>query len=204
MASVILHPNGDDDAIWTPSSGTTRWQLVDEAVASHDGASTEITTTGTTGQHFTTDNVPADFASVNTLQQKVVAKQSGRVDDTAGISVNLFEAGTGSELNTALEQNLNTVTTYTTYTGTASISAAWGSGPLNTMIIRVGSTRTNSGMADSVTWYCTAVEVVMDYTASGPATEQPYYVRTGGVPGMRIGRPGSVFGRSWMRRHAWL
>ena len=26
---------------------------------------------------------------------------------------------------------------------------------------------------------------------------QPYYMRTGGVPGMRIGRPGSIFGRSW-------
>ncbi len=28
-------------------------------------------------------------------------------------------------------------------------------------------------------------------------TVQPYYVRTGGVPGMRIGRPGTLFGRSW-------
>jgi len=32
---------------------------------------------------------------------------------------------------------------------------------------------------------------------AGPTVTQPYYVRTGGVPGMRIGRPGSVFGRSW-------
>ena len=31
----------------------------------------------------------------------------------------------------------------------------------------------------------------------GAASAQPYYVRTGGVPGMRIGRPGSIFGRTW-------
>lgn len=32
---------------------------------------------------------------------------------------------------------------------------------------------------------------------TGPQVTQPYYVRTGGVPHMRIGRPGSIFGRSW-------
>lgn len=45
------------------------------------------------------------------------------------------------------------------------------------------------GMTNSVT---PRVTIVLDSGAT-----QPYYHRTGGVPGMRIGRPGTIFGRSW-------
>jgi len=56
--------------------------------------------------------------------------------------------------------------------------------------------------------YCTVDEVgggagreghcsALEFECPDPSGGQPYYVRTGGVPGMRIGRPGSVFGRSW-------
>ena len=45
---------------------------------------------------------------------------------------------------------------------------------------------------------CSAME--FECPDAGPAVTQPYYVRTGGVPGMRIGRPGTIFGRSWFKR----
>lgn len=47
---------------------------------------------------------------------------------------------------------------------------------------------------DSIDW---AAAVATYKAPSGPVVTQPYYVRTGGVPGMKIGRPGTIFGRSW-------
>jgi hypothetical protein len=46
------------------------------------------------------------------------------------------------------------------------------------------------------------IETPQDLTFGAAAT-QPLYHRTGGVPGLRIGRPGLPIGRTWVKELAW-
>ena len=175
--------------------------MVDETVDGNDGDTTYVSITVGTGvgtrDRYTLSDTPADFDTCNTAQNRIKVKQTGWVDDTLTWDAVVYE----SDSTTAVTAGqillvAATSTTYETIAGTAtaetSNKATWDS-----RLLRLRVVKSANGMADAITAYCTAVEVVMDYNTSGPAATQPYYHRTGGVPGMRIGRPGTIFGRSW-------
>lgn len=195
MATTTLQPNAEGSFInFTPSSGTDNALMVDEGVASHDGATTQNTQTGTSGDNLELDSTPADFSACIDYTIRCVIRQSGRVDDTVNMATRIANGGTSLDANVDTH-DISTTTSYTQFDGTTRSNtnnkAAWDG-----YEVTYQPTRSNSGMADSVTWYITAIEVVLNYTPTDTGA-QPYYVRTGGVPGMKIGRPGTLFGRSW-------
>lgn len=80
-------------------------------------------------------------------------------------------------------------------------SAGWGTDTEILDAITLGNIHSNIYTRSGTTYlayvYDDAGTIKYNEYSLGVAATQPYYLRTGGVPGMKIGRPGTIFGRSW-------
>lgn len=170
MAVVTLKPDGDGTTSeWTPKGAGDNYVEVDEGIAGADDDATENTVEpGELSDFYTLGATPGDFDVCIDATGKVRAYQSGWVDDLViNLRVDLRES---DETFIAIlhTQSLSSVTSYTTLTGSAVANtdskALW-----DTYRIEVVASKVATGMPDAITVFCTAVEVVLNYSTGGTA-----------------------------------
>ena len=184
MATTTRLPDGDGTGLaWTPKGGGANYVEVDEGIAGADDATTEVTenTTGVDDDHYTMQDMPADFDTAIEVDHILRGYQSGRVDDTCLLRVMVKKSNEVDGVTGGDTHNIDAVTSYTTLgdgalkANTAN-KAAWDS-----YKFRLHKSKIASAMADAVTFFCTAVEVVINYNVTG-AVGQPTQHRTQGIP----------------------
>lgn len=200
MATVALNPNAEGTTIqWTPLSGTDNALMVDEGVDAHDSDTSYVSVAAAATNKvdfYELDDVPGDFSANESYLVRLIIKQSGRVDDDVTVVGIVSESDESTLLAAGSAGVLLTSTTYVLLeSDEGAVADTADDATWNSRKFRLLTSKAASGMADAVTVFCTAAEVFLTYTASGPATTQPIWRRTGGVPGMR--RMGGIFGRTW-------
>lgn len=163
-------PDGDGTGLaWTPKGGGTNFSEVDEGVGAADDAATEVTenSAGIDLDFYTMEDMPADFDTAIDVDHRLRGFQTGRVDDSTFLILQIFESDESTVVEVGDNHNVDAVTSYTTLTdGTPKTNsdnkAAW-----DTYKFRLIKQKIASGMPDAVTFFCTAVEVLITYNALG-------------------------------------
>jgi len=156
MATEVLYPNGDDNG-WP----TGDWTDIDESIASADGAVMSTSTEPDTVIIDLDDSAITDADTVNTVTVDIRARSTGSGGrDRLVVDVDVGGGGLGSV------NGDNMTGSFATYTFT---NAAWDldhtAAQMDAMQLIITSSQ--SGMAASADWEIDAIDVTIDYTASG-------------------------------------
>lgn len=194
MATQDRNPTGDGASVqWTPSTGSTHWNLVDEVTANDDTDYVSATTANIKDLFtFSAFSITSDdITSVKVILR--VRTLTGTRTPSAILRVN------GTNYLTSLGSIGVTWTTITTTWSTnPDTSLAWteadvegtGANPLQQIGIDSG------GLGPDMR--CTQCFATVDYTAAG-AGVQPIELRATAVPGSRQWHPRFEFGRRFRR-----
>ncbi len=188
MATTTRLPDADGITNnWVPLGGGDNFEEVNEGVGAADDGTSEVTedTNGTDQDHYTMEDVPGDFGTANTVDHRLRAFQSGRVDDATEIILQVVNAAEDTVIVSGDAHDVNAITSYTTLTDSTPPSNSDGATAWDGYRFRLQKAKSASGMPDSVTFFCTAVEVLIDYdiasnddqefaaTESGPEATVP-------------------------------
>jgi hypothetical protein len=174
MAVVTVVPDGDGTTLqWTPKGAGDHYVEVDEGIAGQDGDATEVTSPSQPdNDYYTLEAMPGDFDVC--IDATIIARayQSGRVDDSISLRIGIMDPDEDTRIENEDVHALDAVTSYTDFTGNTNANtdskALW-----NTYKIENRASSAASGMPDGITVFVTAVEVVINYTATGGADQEP-------------------------------
>ena len=176
MATTTRVPTGEGTTIqWTPLSGTDNALMVDETIAAHDSDTTYVSRNGkdALSDFYTLQGMPADFDTCIDFKCRCTYKQVGWVDDTVAISaIGIYEndetTGVGASVSDATHP-----TSYTTFEHASAQADTANKATWDTRKYKLQSIISASGMADGAVIRVTAVEVLLNYNATGSVTVTP-------------------------------
>ncbi len=170
MATVVVHPSGDGTTIqFTPTAGPNNFDEVNTGISAPDDATLVSTTNNSARNDFYDfDDMPGDFDTANDITGTMRTRIAGIVDDTVGVIFDIFNSAETSLVEALASLSGNHGFTNTTGSAQANTdgAAAWDGYKM-----RVGMTRTNSGMPDAVTVDFSVVEATIDYDVTAGQTD---------------------------------
>jgi len=172
MAIETLFPNGDDGGWPTGNAGN-----IDEGIASADGATLETSIDDDVVIVDLDNTAIVDADTVNSVTVKIRAKDTGSGGKNSLI-VDLLIGGVGQGAVTGGNMN-NAYATYT-FNDVTNWDVDWSAAQLNGMQLHI--TANQVGKGEAADWQIDAIDVDIDYTASGGSTAsgagyQQYYQR---------------------------
>ncbi len=170
MPSATILPDSDATTLdWTPKGGGTHYIEVDEGIAGTDDGTTEITAAAATAvkeDFYTMEDMPADFDAAIDFQCRSRAYQTGRVDDTVRWRPTIKESNETTTIGGPADDFAVTNTSYQTFEGSVRSNtddkASWDTRKLRPAVLTA-----SVGMPDSITLFCTVIEMLINYSSTG-------------------------------------